>query len=260
MSLVLDKSGSMNKNGGAQALPPAVVNFLTYFDDTRDQVAMVSFSSIATVNVSIRTNFTTTITNAVNNMPFGGATYSQAGLLNGQTQINSVPTAAGENVVKVAVFFTDGWANTVNDTLNCPPSSSLNFGGCAPPENAVGWCSGISFMDPNTGKGVSCGAASFPSQVAGSMQSFTMANIANDAMYRSVLVANTMRTQGITVYSIGLGNKISQQFLRQVANDPASSTYDPAQPQGEAVFAPTPADLQTVFQTIANKILLRLSQ
>jgi hypothetical protein len=33
------------------------------------------------------------------------------------------------------------------------------------------------------------------------MQSFTMANIANDAMYRSVLVVNTMRTQGITVYS-----------------------------------------------------------
>jgi Flp pilus assembly protein TadG len=31
MSLVLDKSGSMNLNGGAQALPLAVVNFLTYF-------------------------------------------------------------------------------------------------------------------------------------------------------------------------------------------------------------------------------------
>src|SRR5262249_11508565 len=44
MSLVLDKSGSMNKNGGASALPPAVVNFLSYFDDTSDQVSEVSFS------------------------------------------------------------------------------------------------------------------------------------------------------------------------------------------------------------------------
>jgi Flp pilus assembly protein TadG len=260
MSLVLDKSGSMNLNGGAQALPPAVDNFLTYFDDTRDQVAMVSFSSIATVNVSIRTNFTTTITNVVNGMPFGGATYAQAGLLNGQTQIDSVPTLPGENVVKVAVFFTDGWANTVNDTLNCPPSSPMNFGGCAPLEAAAGWCGGISFMDPQTGNGRSCGAKTFPSQVAGSSQALSPTNIANDAMYRSVLVANTMRTQGITVYSIGLGDKISQPFLQQVANDPASSTFDPNQPVGQAVFAPTPAQLQGVFQTIAAKILLRLSR
>ena len=73
--------------------------------------------------------------------------------------------AAGENVVKVAVFFTDGWANTVEDTLNCPPSTLLNFGGCAPPEAAVGWCSGISFMDPTNGQRRSCGATSFPSQM-----------------------------------------------------------------------------------------------
>jgi Flp pilus assembly protein TadG len=260
MSLVLDKSGSMNRNGGAQALPPAVDNFLTYFDDNTARVTMVSFSSIATVNVSIRTNFTSIITSAVNRMPFGGATYARGGLLNGQTQINSIPTLPGENVVKVAVFFTDGWANTVNDSLNCPPSSSLNFGGCAPPEAAVGWCSGISFMDPNTGNGRSCGAAQFPSQSAGSMRPLTQINIANDAMYRSVLVANSMRTQGIVIYAIGLGDKISQPFLQQVANDPSSSTFDPNQPVGQAVFAPTPAELQTVFQTIAAKILLRLSQ
>ena len=100
------------------------------------------------------TNFLNPITNAVNSMPFGGATYSQGGLLDGQAQINSVTVAAGENVVKVAVFFTDGWANTVEDTLNCPPSTLLNFGGCSPPEAAVGWCRGgsISFLDPVTGR------------------------------------------------------------------------------------------------------------
>jgi Flp pilus assembly protein TadG len=108
MSLVLDKSGSMNRNGGAQALPPAVDNFLGYFDDNADRVAMVSFSSISSVNVSIRTNFTSPITSQVNSMAFGGATYSQAGLLDGQTEINSIALAPGENVIKVAVFFTDG--------------------------------------------------------------------------------------------------------------------------------------------------------
>jgi Flp pilus assembly protein TadG len=260
MSLVLDKSGSMNKNGGAQALPPAVVNFLTYFDNNTDQVADVSFSSIASVDVSIRTNFLNPITNAVNSMPFGGATYSQGGLLDGQAQINSVTVAPGENVIKVAFFFTDGWANTVEDTLDCPPSTLLNFGGCAPPEAAVGWCSGVYFMDPTNGNGTSCGATQFRSQVAGGMEPLTEDNIANDAMYRAVQVAESMRSQGIVIYSIGLGNKISEAFLQQIANDPASSTFNPNEPVGQAVFAPTANDLDAVFQSIASEILLRLSQ
>jgi hypothetical protein len=92
------------------------------------------------------------------------------------------------------------------------------------------------------------------------MQPLTQTNIANEAMYRADQVANNMRAQGIVVYSIGLGDKISQAFLQQVANDPASATFDANQPVGQAVFAPTAADLQSVFQTIASKILLRLSQ
>jgi hypothetical protein len=250
----------MNNNGGAQALPPAVENFLTYFDNNNDLIAAVSFSSVSSVDVKMGTNFLNPITKAVNKMDFAGATYSQGGLLDGQTQINSVAVAAGANVVKVAVFFTDGWANTVENTLNCPPSTLLNFGGCAPPEAAVGWCSGISFMDPVNGNTRSCGASSFPSQVTGGPVSLTQTNIANEAMYRAIQVANSMRAQGVAIYSIGLGDKISQAFLQQVANDPASSTFDPNQPVGQAVFAATAADLQGVFQTTASEILLRLSQ
>jgi len=260
MSLVLDKSGSMKLNGGAQALPPAVVNFLGDFDNSTDEVAEVSFSTLAKVDVPIETNFLSPISSAVNSMTFGGATFSQAGLQDGQSQINSVTVTPGENVVKVAVFFTDGWANTVENNLNCPPITLLNFGGCAPPEAAVGWCSGISFMNPTTGSMQSCGATSFPSQQTGTNLPLTQTNIANEAMYRSVQVANSMRTQNIVVYSIGLGDKISEPFLQQVANDPASTTYDPTRPVGAAVFAPTPAELNDVFQTIAAKIVLRISQ
>ena len=95
MSLVLDKSGSMNRNGGSQALPPAVTNFVNYFDDNNDQVAEVSFSSVAATDVTIRTGFVSPITNAVSSMAFGGATYAQGGLLNGQTEIESVPVVQG---------------------------------------------------------------------------------------------------------------------------------------------------------------------
>jgi Flp pilus assembly protein TadG len=260
MSLVLDKSGSMNRNGGAQALPPAVTNFIGYFDDNNDQVADVSFSSVAATDVRISTGFIAPITTAVNSMVFGGATYAQGGLLNAQAQIQSVPVAQGENVVKVAIFFTDGWANTNEDSLNCPPATTLNYGGCAPPEAAVGWCSGISFLSPSTGGQVGCGATTFPSQSTGTNQSLTEANISNDAMYRTVQLSNTMRGQNTTIYSIGLGDKINQPYLQQVANDPSSPTYDPNQPVGEAIFAPSPADLEGVFQTIASKILMRLSR
>ena len=92
------------------------------------------------------------------------------------------------------------------------------------------------------------------------MEPLTEDNIANDAMYRAVQVANSMRAQGIVIYSIGLGNKIGQAFLQQVANDPASSTFNANEPIGQAVFAPTANDLDAVFQSIASEILLRLSQ
>jgi hypothetical protein len=57
-----------------------------------------------------------------------------------------------------------------------------------------------------------------------------------------------------------LGDKISQAFLQQIANDPSSSTFNPNEPVGQAVFAPTAQDLDAVFQAIASEILLRLSQ
>jgi Flp pilus assembly protein TadG len=258
MSLILDRSGSMNLNGGASALPPAVQTFIGFFDDNIDQVAMVSFSSTSTIDVPIRTMFQLPIINAAGSMKFGGATYAQGGLLNGQAQINSVPATG--NVVKIAVFFTDGWANTNQDVLACRPNKLVNYGGCSPPENAVGWCSGFSFLDPNTGNSTSCSATQFPSQQTGTMMALNITNISNDALYRAEQLANTMRSQGIVIYSIGLGDKISQTFLQELANDPNSPTFNPNQPVGEAVFAPNASDLQSVFQTIASKILLRLTR
>ena len=68
-------------------------------------------------------------------------------------------------------------------------------------------------------------------------------------------------TNNITIYSIGLGDKINEPYLQDIANDPANAaTYDPSQPRGQAVFAPDASQLDAVFQTIASKVLLRLSQ
>jgi hypothetical protein len=92
------------------------------------------------------------------------------------------------------------------------------------------------------------------------MLALTQQNIANDAAYRAVQVANSMRAQGIVVYSIGLGTLISEPFLDQIANDSKSATYNPNEPIGEAVFSANGSGLDAAFQTIASAILLRLSR
>jgi len=268
LSLVLDRSGSMNDNGGSNALSPAVQDFLGYFLENTDRLSEVSFSSTSRVDVPMSKNFNYQITSSLNRMNFGGATFAQGGLLDGQSQINGVSNP-GTNAVKVAVFFTDGWANTNQDKLSCgggwgwgwgSGSTLVNYGGCSPVEAQAGWCSGVSFLSPNNGQSTTCNASTFPDQLTGRNESLTQTHICNDAMYRAEQLANTMRSQGITIYSIGLGDKINQSYLQQVANDPASPTYDANEPVGLAAFAPTANDLERVFQTIASKIILRLTQ
>lgn len=285
MSLVLDRSGSMNLNGGATALPPAVTNFITYFDEGIDNVADISFSSVDSVDVPMTTSFQSPINSAVEGMTFGGGTFAQAGLQDGFAQVLTQP--ASPNIIRVVVFFTDGWANTdglptnvttstastTHDVLNCtgtakkPSNTPMNYGGCAPLEAAAGWCSGFFFMNPSTGSVTTCpNATTFPALDGGgnalSPVSTAQQDVANDATYRTEQLANNMRnsTNNITIYSIGLGDKINQAYLQDVANDPDAATYNSSQPQGEAVFAPSASQLNAVFQTIASKVLLRLSQ
>jgi Flp pilus assembly protein TadG len=278
MSLILDRSGSMQTNGGASALPPATGTFVNYFDNTTDEVAMVSFASNATVDVAIGTNFITPITNAANALSghFTGGTFGPGGLTLAKSQNESVPVIPGQNVVKVAVYFTDGYVNVVQDNLSCNGTMTLyNYGG---------YDSGntVAFFDPSSGTSLATynsssrtwspssfclkNLAGFTSQIDGTTKTFTRSNVTADARYRALQTANAMRAEGMYIYAIGLGTSVDTAFLQQIANDPASSSYNAAQPVGMAVFVPNcpsstcSSDLQQVFQTIAAQILLRLTQ
>ncbi len=278
MSIVLDRSGSMQTNGGASALPPAVGTFVNYFDNTVDEVAMVSFASNATVDVAIGTHFITPITNAANALSghFTGGTFGPGGLTLGKSQNESVPVIPGQNVVKVAVYFTDGYVNVIQDNLFCNSTMTLyNYGGYDS-GNTVG------FFNPANGSSLATynsssrtwspstfclkNLAGFTSQIDGTTKTFLRTNVTADARYRALQTATAMRSEGMYIYAIGLGSSVDNAFLRQIANDPASSTYDSSQPVGMAVFVPNcpsstcSAQLQQVFQTIAAQILLRLTQ
>jgi len=277
MSLILDRSGSMNGNGGAAALPPAVKSFVNYFDDADDEVAMVSFASNASVDVAIGYHFISPITSALSAMKFGGGTFGLGGITAAKAQNESVIAQHGQNVVKVAVYFTDGYVNTIQDTFNCGPGhpTLYNYGGYDTgnsvdffdPASGTDWGGLDAQGYPRHSPAPDCiGVTKFTSAIDATQKSFTRTNVTADAKYRSLQVANAMRNEGMVVYAIGLGNSVDQAFLQQIANDPASPSYDPNQPEGLAVFAPNcpsskcSAELQQVFQTIAAKILLRLTQ
>ena len=291
MSLVLDVSYSMTQNGGSGALAPAVTKFVNDFDpnntDAIDVASMVTFGTSSVVNVAMTTPFQTKINNAVTALNWGVINYtnSNAGLAAGQTQINSIAVPTGQNVIKAAVFFTDGWPNVVQDNLQCSSGktvTNLLYCGCDAGDISLGLCnsSQLTFFKPSacsptndTCSTTTCSPEysasiknTYPSQQTGASHELTdTISCSGDAMYRAIQVAKNMQSQGIFVYSIGLGTAITNQptavdFLRQAANDPASSTFNPNAPIGMAVFAPDTSTLTSVFQTIASKILLRITQ
>ena len=271
MSLVLDRSGSMHIDGGEQALPPAVKNFISFFDDKIDNLAMISFASTATVDVPMEHNFKGPINTAVDSLIFTNCTFSQGGLTNALVQNASIKLLPGDTAIKIVVFFTDGLANMFQDTLDCPSPTLLNIGGFDEDNDP---CVGFNFPDNEERIGTKncpwCGPGPCPvnfcpdttqfQSVDGSPKEFNRTNTTAEAQLRAIQTALDMKQNGTVIYAIGLGSDINSQFLLQLANDPASAFYDSSLPTGQAVFAPTADQLQSVFQRIATRILVRLSK
>jgi hypothetical protein len=261
LALVLDRSGSMSTDGGAGALPGAVTNFVNQFDDTIDRAAMASFSCAASTDVTMRRPFKATIASAVKTMPFGGYTCAERGLTNGLAQINSVTTTPNET--RVIVFFTDGVANTFYYTFDCGP------------RNIIGYNNNPSLDNANAG--TLCTSAgngcTIPARIT-SIDGFTSVSTTScqamhaEAEKRAEAVARLARSQGIFIYSIGLGSDygecgypaLNPDFLKNVANTTDALTYDPSQPVGDYAIAADASQMDYVFQQIAAKILLRLTQ
>jgi Flp pilus assembly protein TadG len=294
MSLVLDQSYSMTQNGGSTALPGAVTNFINQFDDTLDHVAVVSFATYATTGVSMSATppFKSAVTNYVNGMSFSLSnvyTFAQTGLDNGLAQINSITLPS--NAQKVIVFFTDGWPNMIQDAINCSGSTrtTLNFTECDSGDDSLGLCntSWPLSVFTTTGDSTTCdgcngyptysvlGCSPVPSGLTFHSQQYNtyeslvepagQTNVSSEAIYRAEASATTALNQNVTIYSIGLGTAITNQttaqnFLYTVANDSTYSGVNTSLPEGEAVFAPSSSQLDTVFQQIASKILLRITQ
>jgi Flp pilus assembly protein TadG len=166
----------------------------------------------------------------------------------------------------------------------CTPSTPASNNGCLNEvghESEWGYCDGSAGCPngfPYDANGDICKNAegqavtTFLSQQTGLQTTFIRTNVTAETQWRAIQTANAMRTESpipTYIYTIGLGNLVSpstQAFLAQLANDPSYSTYISGQPAGLFQYVPDcpssacTAELNTVFQTIAARVLLRLTQ
>src|SRR5271157_1718517 len=115
MSLILDRSGSMNGNQGGTALKAAVPDFVNDFVNGTDHIALISFASNASVDVALTSNFATPITNAVKVLNFSGGTFGTGAGTNAYSTTDGAPLSLADNQnstvsyvqeTKVVVYFT----------------------------------------------------------------------------------------------------------------------------------------------------------
>jgi len=300
MTIVLDRSGSMSSDGGwtaatgcasggghCNAANGAIPKFITYFDNARDYIGLVSYANNASTDVPLTGNPGGFCTPTCATGPFQtklagliptGATFTLGGITNA-TYNNQVPSPPG-NVFRVIVLLTDGLANvTQAPTLGCvnPNYSPINFGGYDPPATQVGFyypvdgstlCTIADNGTPACVPGGGCTATTFLRHDWGLQVPFTRANVSADAKALTLTAADQLRSASTTVFTIGVGNNIDPLFLQQIANDPASSAYNPGQPVGAFFAIPSctsnnaqcNADVLQAFEVIAANVLLRLTQ
>lgn len=278
MSLVLDRSGSMGRNGGSKTLGPSVTTFINMFDDTIDQAGMVSFASHARNDVAIQQPFRNSIGAAAKALSFAGGTFSEGGLTNALVQVRGVAASSGDNVTKVVVFFTDGRANVFQDRFNCSssePSKLMNIGGyvSAPTIGLYNPSTGASYCSAGSGTFSCCSRIKYDStkfrSIDGKDYTINWKNVTAESKRRAIAHADAMRQEGIIVYSIAMGNpklpesdpdSIDDDFLYRVSNDPLSAAYNPNLPVGSTLIVPSPDELEQAFQVLATRILTRLTR
>ena len=274
MSLVLDCSGSMS--GSMSTLKSSANTFVGYFDDTMDHVSLISFSSTTNLNVSMRQPFKSTVTTAVNSLSANGGTFTDGGLKLALQQNSTVTNSPTDNVIRVVVLFTDGYANTFQylwtnaahqvEIYNAggydPPTTTYaifdpgNGNQITPPHNSSSFTGPI----PSNGAPYDMPVTKFRS-VNGTNTNINGANMTAEGSMRALSTANTIRnTTNTYVFCIGLGSNLDPDFLASAANDPTASTFNPNQPVGDYIIANTASDLQMAFLEIAAKILLRLTK
>lgn len=112
LMLVLDRSGSMQSNGGCNPMKQAALLFLDSFAEGRDRIGMVTYSDTALL-IRPTTSFKTTLTPLINAITCTGNTGIPQAMALAYNEVYSQGLPGALNVV---MFMTDGLPNST--TIN----------------------------------------------------------------------------------------------------------------------------------------------
>ena len=260
---VIDQSGSLGSAGAFDDLQDAARNFVDYFSDDLDQLALVSFGTRGATRMPLRAPFRTDAKNQIDHMASVGWTNTAEGLDLAYDQI--VSGASRDQAVKVVVFFTDGRPTAFRGTIG---GKQRILAVAATAKNLVrGYFDNPDDIPLDRWKN----PASDACRNVIDCQEWTEGGppphgVRGREIARNMglAAANRIRSEGAYVYTIGLGNPLASNlarpdlaYLSQLANEHGSVSSD--QPIGRMYFAPGAKDLAEVFSQVANDLVIRLS-
>jgi hypothetical protein len=284
--VILDRSGSM-AGAPISDLKSAARTFVSFFSSTqdKDKMGMISFATSVTVDRPLGTNYVAPMTAAINALTAVGATntedaFAQAGGPQSFTDQTGVP--GDRRIQQFLIFFSDGRptafrgsflrGGTLYDGVACVTGNCVSgdgggtYGDLGRPGTET-WFG----VDPSTtGNGNSSVRCSRNGPLTATTRWYVFdtdpvpgyaatANCIPDpalhdkicdlASDMAIQNANLLKASRITVYTIGLGANVNTALMQQLASSPTLYYH-----------APTSAQLQAIFQRVAQEIKLRLVQ
>ena len=261
--LVIDQSGSLGTVGAWNDLQIAAKEFIQYFDDDVDQLGLVSFQTRAADRFQIAHGFRTALASTIDGMSSAGWTNYGEGLRLAHQQITSA--AVRQRSAKVVVFFTDGRPTAFRGTIG-GRDRIMATAQELPPQRLGGYYNNPDAL-PIDGNASTSGCRGYTYCSTWTEQPAPQA-VAADALNHNIgrQVASQIRGEGVLLYTIGLGNTAysdpafqpNQNFLRELAN--VDGMTNSAQVAGKYYYAPSAAELRTVFNQVAADLLVRLAR
>jgi hypothetical protein len=269
MVLVLDQSGSLGFEDCAggdgmsawQCLVDASKTFVDQFSNGIDQMGLVSFQIRAEHRFQMGHGFKAGIKNEIDDISPVGDTNPGEGLRLALEQLQA--EGVRERAVKVVVFFTDGRPTAFRDMIAGQdrimavwqlPENGQMRGRFDNPDALP--------IDQVTLHADEC-ENFLPSEPC---LGWTEPLIREQSRISAEAWASAIRDQGIFVYTVGLGNPAADHplkvpdlaHLKRLANE--DGIVDGDQPRGRAYFAESGAQLDEVFQLLAQDLTVRLAQ
>ncbi len=278
MSLVLDLSYSLQRNGVFDDMVSASKRFVSYFNNNLDQLGLVTYSTWASNEIALQKDFKTIITDRIDGLGPISDTNIEEGLRVAKEQLDVAPARA--NATNVIVLFTDGRPSAFADEFDMSPLDNPHtYEGLI--ASYINGTSTRGLFQTSDGRKIryfdGSGQPVLTSNGSGSSSqnmpailpdgtSVNGPNIRRLGIEQAEAWANTIRDEGYTIYVVALGNPAATiegdtpdlEFLKRVANE--KGVVDKDQPRGAMLFAPTVAQLDDAFSAVADRILTRLTQ